>query len=147
MENQTDYAKDALQALKIIPKDQSYVDLTHPPPPSQRVKREPENDDARTEDIEAGMRPTNQYQIESAFNVNNSLADIRREFRGDRANEQTPAAFNQTPTGSAARNASTNPVGSAEQERTRKRAAMEDELKAVELEQKRMRLTQALAEI
>jgi hypothetical protein len=122
-----------LQQLKIIPKDiyPTIIDLTESPPPSPRVKHEPGVGGIEQEVSEHTVTDTR----------------IKREPVEDHSNTQTPVLPEQAPARPASSNEPTIRVEVAANERTRKRKAMEDELKAVELEQKRIRLTQALAEM
>jgi hypothetical protein len=122
-----------LQKLKIVPKDvyPYIIDLTESPPSSPRVKQEPERDCVKQEDTTHAA----------------TGANIKREPRGDNSNGQTPFLPDPAPSRPAPNNESHNSSGQATNERDKKREAMEAELKAVELEQKRARLVQALAEM
>jgi hypothetical protein len=126
----TKCVQDALQQLKIIPKDvhPTIIDLTESPPPSPRVKHERRIDGVKHEDT------TTDTRIKREPGEHNSIA-------------QSPVLPKQTPARPASGDEPTIRVESATNERNRKRKAMENELKAVELEQKRIRLTQALAEM
>lgn len=115
-----------MQKLKIIPKDQSYIDLTHSPPTSPRVKLE---------------RGFDGFKVEAGTSGN-----IKRE-PGVIDSSEAAVLPGQAPARPASSNEPAIPGEQATNERNRKRKAMEDELKAVELEQKRIRLTQALAEM
>jgi hypothetical protein len=72
---------------------------------------------------------------------------IKREPGRDHSNIQTSATTEQAPARSSRHDETHTQFGPATNERSEKRKAMEDELKAVELEQKRIRLTQVLAEM
>ena len=124
----TNCAEDALQKLKIIPKDiyPTTIDLTESPPSSPRVKHERGIDGVKHDDTKDTATDTK----------------IKREPGGeDDSNAQTQQQARARPA------SGNDPVESTANERSRKRKAIEDELKAVELEQKRIRLTQALAEM
>jgi len=71
----TDFAQDALQRLKIIPKDiyPTTIDLTDSPPPSPRVKQEPRLDGVKQEDGKHAATDTK----------------VKREPGGDDWNAQT----------------------------------------------------------
>jgi hypothetical protein len=74
-------------------------------------------------------------------------ATIDSELGRNSSDAQTSVDPEEAPARPAPNNEPTNPSTPATNERSKKRKAMEDELKAVELEQKRLRLTQALAEM
>jgi hypothetical protein len=119
-----------LQKLKIIPKDIDpiTVDLTDSPPPSPRLKRE------------RGIHGFGQERVEHSAKD----TKIKREPGVDHSSSQITG---QTPARLAPGDESRTLLGPATNERGKKRKALEDELKAIELEQKRLRLTQALAEM
>jgi hypothetical protein len=119
-----------LQKLKIIPKniDPITVDLTDSPPPSPRVKRE--------RGIHGFGQERDEHRAKDTI--------IKREPGVDHSSSQIPG---QTPARLAPGDEPRTPLGSATNERGKKRKALEDELKVIELEQKRLRLTQALAEM
>jgi len=144
----TDRATDALRKLRISLKDQSYIDLTRSPPPSPRVKQEHGSDGVKAEDAERNVKPKNEHQIDGAFYLNNSQRSamgtgIKREPGRENTNAQTTFV----PRRPAPHNESTNKVGTIPNERNKKRKATLDELEVIELEQNRLRLTQALGQM
>lgn len=120
-----DQVTDALQRLKIIPKDKACIDLTLTPPPSPRVKSE-ERANSRGEAKQDGY----------------DIAAVKREPGIDVSVETHEAR----PPANAAATALADTHTLAHQH-DKKRKAMEDELREVELEQKRLRLVRGLAEL
>jgi hypothetical protein len=103
-----------------------HIDLTESPPPSPRIKRETRDGVIKREDTE-DQRP---------------IREIKREPTTGRASGGAGAPpVNTTP--------ADNPddTGTSDEQINKKRKAMEDELREVELEQKRLRLTKALTEM
>lgn len=124
---------DVLQKLKIIPKDEVHIDLTHTPPPSPHIKREKVDDLIRKRD----------EKDEHNKNDLNGGAPSKNISGDDRAR---PSADLTTGTSDDARK--------SDEQRDKKRKAVQDELMEVELEQqrvmleqKKLRLTKTLAEM
>lgn len=111
-----------MQKLKIIPRDQSYIDLTISPPASPRVKREHGIDDVEVEDAK-DVKPENKHEVDSAVESQQATA--------------TPAL----------RSEPINPARSLGSERNKKRKALQEEFNAIELQQKKMRIAKALADL
>jgi len=127
----TNGAKDALQKLKIIPKDiyPHTIDLTESPPPSPRVK------------LERGIDGVKQEDKDTATD-----AKIKRESGGDDSNAHSLVGPEQALRMAISEN-EPNPLGPAHDERNKKRKALQDEFDAIELQQKKMRVVQALADL
>jgi len=120
-----------LQKLKIIPKDQSYIDLTLSPPTSPRIKHEPGTNGVKNEDTK------------------NTATDvkIKREPEGTHSNAQTPIIPEQASARPTPIIGSPNSLGPAHDERNKKRKALQNGLEALELQQKRLRIGQELADL
>jgi hypothetical protein len=124
---------DVLQRLKIIPKDAVHIDLTESPPPSPRIKREVKGNIIKREPAKIGRTEQN----------------VRRESVNDRpSGEAGTPQLHGTPADSP------NDTHATGEQREKKRKAIQDELREVELEQqnvtleqKKLRLTKALAEV
>lgn len=69
---------------------------------------------------------------------------IKRELGGQGTNAQSQTA---SPTGLPMLTQPINPVRPLDDERNKKRKALQDEFKAIELEQKKMRIAKELAEL
>lgn len=128
-QDSADGFSDILQRLKIIPRDEVHIDLTVSPPPSPRVKRE--NGDGLIEHEGKEDERDNKGIKQDALSKNAGRT-------------QRPADL---PTGAH------GDAREPGQQRDRKRKAMQDELVEVELEhrgvmleQRKLRLTKALAE-
>lgn len=121
----------------MIPKDKAFVDLTASPPTSPRVKLE---SGIKLEDIKNEADVTNVKREPGSSEVKTDIGAVPdRPFM----RPVPDCAIMEPPPGMEP----VNPINAATRERNRKRKAMQDELKAVELEQKRMRLEKALADI
>jgi hypothetical protein len=116
-----DNIPDALQKLKIIPKDQMHIDLTNSPPPSPKIKHE-----RRPGSINREVRETRHIERsikqEPVIQPSTANAHVRPE------SGNTAETTNETPM-------------SGEQH-DKKRKAMQDELAEIELEQREVRLEQ-----
>jgi hypothetical protein len=120
------HAVDALQKLKIVPKDAAYIDLTETPPSSPRVKREDGGGSIQLDDLGNGHVA---QKVKQESIIDSSLGEA-----GAPPSNTIPAD---------------NPhdARTSDEQFDRKRKVVEDELMEVELEQKRLRLTKALAEM
>jgi hypothetical protein len=72
---------------------------------------------------------------------------IKRKPGGDNVNAQTPVLPGQVPTVSTPCTEASDPVVPADNERNKKRKALQEELTAIELEQKRVRVAKELADL
>jgi hypothetical protein len=74
-------------------------------------------------------------------------AETERGSRGEDSNCQAPAVPDQTSTRPVLDNGPANPVRPADIERNKKRKALQNEFDAIELQQKKMRIAQQLADL
>lgn len=114
-----------MQKLKIIPKDKTYIDFTSSPPPSPQVKAEVES------------------TIKSELHEDVPIVDAARQGPNNVSPEDTETHAPACASASSPNAARTMGGG----DHAKKRKALEDELRDVELEQKRLRLMRELAEM
>lgn len=114
-----------MQQLGIIPKDKAYVNLTESPTPLRRTKRDNEKELIKHEVTDDGH----------AHKTKQRPAD----------DGSSGASATLQPNSIAANNH--HDADATRVQRDKKRKALQDELREVELEQKRLRLTRELAQM